>query len=181
MNNRRRLVIALAGSVSIPRSVFAQAKKPPIVIGWLAPGLGEQGGRGGRLRDTFKSELAALGWRTGSQVVIEERFADGHTERLPALAAELVIKKPALIVAVSTASAQAAVKAAPQTPIVAFAGDLVSAGLADGVRVGTQYEDRQGAQSRHPARVRRARGPVHSVTNATGGSGSIVRLRQRQL
>ena len=126
MNNRRRLVFALGSAASIPRGVFAQAKKPPVVIGWLAGGTSEQGVSN---RNTFKSELAALGWRIGSQVVIEERFADGHMERLPALAGELSAKKPALIVAVPVVAARAAVNIAPKTPVVVIGGDAVSAGL----------------------------------------------------
>jgi hypothetical protein len=35
MNNRRNLLIAFSAALFTPGAVFAQAKKPPVVIGWL--------------------------------------------------------------------------------------------------------------------------------------------------
>jgi ABC-type uncharacterized transport system substrate-binding protein len=106
-------------------SVFAQSKQP-VLIGWLHAGSREVNGR---LFAAFKEGLAALGWKEGSQVVIEERWADGRSDRLPALAGELAAKGPAVIVAGPVAAAAAATKAAPKTPIVLLSGDPVPAGL----------------------------------------------------
>jgi len=105
--------------------VFAQSKQP-LLIGWLHAGSREVNGR---LFAAFKEGLAALGWKEGSQVVIEERWADGRSDRLPALAGELAAKGPAVIVAGPVAAAAAATKAAPKTPIVLLSGDPVPAGL----------------------------------------------------
>ena len=127
MNSRRKSLIALGATVSVPQLVFAQAKKAPILIGWLASG---SRGAAQPFQIAFDSELVALGWRTGSQVVIEQRFMDGQAERLPALAEELAAKKPALIITTTAASTRAAAKAAPNTPIVVIGGDPVAAGLA---------------------------------------------------
>jgi putative ABC transport system substrate-binding protein len=108
-------------------AAFGQAKKPPVLIGWLSVGSREAHAQ--RIA-AFKDELAALGWKEGSQIIIEERAADGRRERLQPLAEELAAKKPAIIVASSTLAAAAAAKAAPKTPIVIATGDLVATGLA---------------------------------------------------
>ena len=110
MNTRRRLIISLGACASVPGTVFAQAKKPPVVIGWLSAGLREAGE--GTLAE-FKKELATLGWQEGVNYVLEELYAAGQPNRLPALAEELAAKKPALIMAAGGAgSAIAAAKAA---------------------------------------------------------------------
>jgi putative ABC transport system substrate-binding protein len=78
----------------------------------------------------FKEGLAALGWKEGSQLVIEERWADGRYAPLQSLAEDLAAKKPAVIVAAPVTSVRAAAKAAPKTPIVmATGGDPVATGL----------------------------------------------------
>jgi putative ABC transport system substrate-binding protein len=131
MNNRRNLLIALAAVPFTPGAVFAQAKKPPVVIGWLSASARRVDGGGGGLAE-FKKELATLGWQESANYVLEELYAAGQPNRLPALAEELAAKKPALIVAAgSSASTIAAAKAAPRTPIVQVAGlSPVDAGLA---------------------------------------------------
>jgi len=106
--------------------VFAQSKQL-ILIGWLHGGSRESNRR---FFAAFKEGLAALGWEEGSQVVIEERWAEGRSDRLPALAGELAAKGPAVIVAGPVSAAAAATTAAPKTPIVIFLGDPVPAGLA---------------------------------------------------
>jgi putative ABC transport system substrate-binding protein len=127
--NRRRLLCAAAAwpALAWAGAVLAQSKQP-ILIGWL-----ETGSRASNAHylAALKAGLAALGWKEGSQIVFEERWADGRIDRLPALAAELAAKKPAIIVAAPVAAVAAAAKAAPKTPIVQASGaDLVVAGLA---------------------------------------------------
>ena len=127
MNNRRRLVLALGGAVAVPRDVFAQAKKPPVVIGWLCLRSRESAGH---QLGAFKEELAALGWREGLHMVIEERWSDGRADRLPSLVKELAAIKPAVIVADGVRAASDAANWAPNIPIVMVAGtDPVTAGL----------------------------------------------------
>ena len=126
MNSRRKSLIALGAAVSLPRLVFAQAKKQPVVIGWLHVGsreLYEQAFK------EFKAELQALGWQEGAEIVIEDRWADGRADRLPGLAQELVARKPALIVAGATRAVAAAARAAPKTPVIVATGDPLAAGL----------------------------------------------------
>src|SRR5690242_2130659 len=128
MNNRRKLLVVLGATSFAPQVLLAQSKQKSVLIGWLSFGL----------RETnmfqlaaFKEGLAALGWKEGSNYVIEERWANGRRERLQPLAEELAAKKPAVIVAAPNPSVAAAAKAAPTTPIVqASGGDPVLAGFA---------------------------------------------------
>jgi putative ABC transport system substrate-binding protein len=108
-------------------AAFGQSKKSPARIGWLT--LFSRGA-GTRRFSVFKEELATLGWAEGSQIVIEERWADGRRDQLQPFANELAASKPALIVAVPAAAAAVAARASPQTPIVAAGVDLVGVGLA---------------------------------------------------
>jgi len=129
MNNRRRLIIALGSAVSMRRDVLAQAKKPPVVIGWLNTLRPEA--EVANLLAEFKKELATLGWQEGANYVLEELYAAGQRDRLPALAEELAAKKPTLIVAATSPATIAAAKAAPRIPIVqASGGSPVNTGLA---------------------------------------------------
>jgi putative ABC transport system substrate-binding protein len=128
--NRRRMLLVVAVWPALARisAVFAQSKQAPIVIGLLS---GNSREFESSLLVSFKDGLAALGWREGAQFVIEERLADGRTDRLPSLAKELAAKKPALIVTVSAQATAAAAKAAPGIPIVmASSADPVLAGFA---------------------------------------------------
>jgi putative ABC transport system substrate-binding protein len=81
----------------------------------------------------FDQGLAELGWVNGQNIVIEHRSADGHFDRLPALAAELVADKANLIVALSAPETAAAKKVVGNLPIVfvvhgdpVFTGDVNS-------------------------------------------------------
>jgi len=77
----------------------------------------------------FLKRLAELGYAEGRNLTIEERYARGATERLPALAADLVALKPDVIVVQGTPSARAAKDASATVPIVFL-------GVADPVRDG---------------------------------------------
>jgi putative ABC transport system substrate-binding protein len=62
--------------------------------------------------------LRDLGWVEGQNLIIEYRWAEGKTERLPALAAELVQRKVEVIVAPAASAAVAAKNATSSIPIV---------------------------------------------------------------
>lgn len=80
--------------------------------------------------EAFLQTLRDAGYVLGRDVVIDERFADGRQETLPALAAELVTLHPAVIVTYSTAGVTAVKNASPSIPIVfASAGDPVGSGF----------------------------------------------------
>jgi putative ABC transport system substrate-binding protein len=128
MENRRRFVIALFAAASSPQAVFAQAKKPPVLIGWVSLQSRESEAR---RTATVKEALGALGWKEGSNFVSEERWADGRADQLPYFAKELAAKKPALIVAFGMRATSDLANWAPNIPIVMVGGtDPVAAGVA---------------------------------------------------
>lgn len=100
--------------------------KPPVLIGWLMSSTRE---RDIHRLNAFKEGMAALGWKEGVHYVLEERWAQGQIDRLPALAAEIAARKPVLIVAAPSQPADQATKAAPQTPVVQANGSPLAAGL----------------------------------------------------
>lgn len=79
--------------------------------------------------DAFRQGLGKLGYVVGQNMLIEERYADGERQRLPALAADLVRLKVDVIFAVGGGPVTAAKGATATIPIVASAGDLVRDGL----------------------------------------------------
>jgi putative ABC transport system substrate-binding protein len=107
---------------------LAQSKQAPVLIGWLS--MTGSRASSGQLFEAFKEGLAALGWKEGTQVVFDDRWADGREDRAQALAVELAARKPAIIVASPAQAVIAAARAAPGTPIVqAVGGDPVATGL----------------------------------------------------
>jgi ABC-type uncharacterized transport system substrate-binding protein len=86
--------------------------------------------------EAFRQGLKDLGYVEGQNVTVEYRWAEGHNERLPALAAELVLHPVTVIVAGGgTPSALAANAATSTIPIVtAIAVDPVAIGLAASLR-----------------------------------------------
>jgi putative ABC transport system substrate-binding protein len=80
--------------------------------------------------EAFRLELRKFGWIDGKNIIIEYRFAEGKSDRLPDLAADLVRLKVDLIVVSATPPALAAKKATSTIPIVmANPGDPVGSGL----------------------------------------------------
>ena len=79
----------------------------------------------------FYDRLRELGWVKGKNLLVEERWADGHPERMPALIADVLTHKIDLLVTGTEAGAIAAKRATQTVPIVAVAlGDPVAAGIA---------------------------------------------------
>src|SRR5258708_4821922 len=98
------------------------------VIGYLS-----SVGRNDRpsMDDAFRRGVAETGLVGGQSVAIESRYADGHYDRLPTLAAELVARSVAVIAAVPFPSARAAKAVTASIPIVFEIGvDPISTGLA---------------------------------------------------
>jgi putative tryptophan/tyrosine transport system substrate-binding protein len=78
----------------------------------------------------FRQALRDLGYAEGRNIGIEYRYADGHYDRLPALAADLVNLHVDLIVTEGTPPTRAAIQATTTIPVVmTVTGDPVAAGL----------------------------------------------------
>ena len=94
-------------------------------------GLLESGALAGRtpLWDAFRQAMRELGYVEGQTVAFEARGADGRSDRLPALATELIRLKVDVIVTGGAAAALAAKRATSTVPIVMASGNPLEMGL----------------------------------------------------
>jgi ABC-type uncharacterized transport system substrate-binding protein len=125
----RREFVALLGSAAGAWSFAAHAEKAePPVIGFLNAAAA---GPYARFVEAFRRGLGETGYVEGQNADIEYRWADGHNDRLFALAADLVSRRVSVIaVPGSTPGALAAKAATNVIPIVfAIGSDPVRAGL----------------------------------------------------
>ncbi len=126
---RRRDFVALLGGTAAAWPFAARAQQPTMpVIGLL--GSSVPGATADWLH-AFRQGLKGTGFVEGENVLIEYRWAENRYERLPSLAAELVHRQVAILIALGGAPAVFAAKAATTTiPIVfSFGDDPVRAGL----------------------------------------------------
>jgi putative ABC transport system substrate-binding protein len=115
-----------AGLQLAPLESKAQQAGKVVRIGYLS-GLTAASDEGNLA--AFRQGLQALGYQEGN-VRVEVRHANGNTERLPGLAAEIAHLGVDVIVAATTPAVRAAQQAMPKVPVVmAFAGDPVGDGL----------------------------------------------------
>ena len=122
-----RAAAVLGAIIAVPLAVAAQQAGTVHRIGLLevVPAVSNTANLA-----AFRQGLRELGYVEGQNVVIEYRSADGHAERFPALAAELVRLKVDAIVTRGTPAALAAKRATATIPIVmASSGDPVGSGL----------------------------------------------------
>jgi ABC-type uncharacterized transport system substrate-binding protein len=128
MNRRRFLATSLAGVLVAPRAGRAQPASGAR-IGYLSP---RSASADAPHIEAFRQGLRDLGYVDGQHAVIEARYADGRSERLSALAAELVRLNVDVIVAAPTPAVRAAQRATRTIPVVrAFSGDPVGEGIVD--------------------------------------------------
>src|SRR5712692_3905800 len=115
---KRRELISLLGGAAVasflwPCNARAQQATMPVI------GLLSGTTREARQIDAIWKGLNQVGYVEGRNVGIEYHWAEGHFDRLPALAEELVRRRAALIIAMQSVLAPRAAKAATTTiPIV---------------------------------------------------------------
>jgi len=111
---RRREFITLLGGVAAAWSLPVRAQQPAVpVVGFLGAS-----GANDRLMAVFRESLAEAGYIEGRNVAIEYRWAKGRYDRMPAMAAELVRRPVAVIVASPTTTAVVAKAATATIPII---------------------------------------------------------------
>jgi len=124
---RRRKFIALLGGAAImwPAPGGAQQQAlPKIGYVWIgAPGTD------GDTLPGLRRGLEDKGYAPGRNLLLEERYAEGSEERLPALIAELLALHVDVLVTPGTLAARIAQRATSKVPIVMMSGDPVGAGL----------------------------------------------------
>jgi putative ABC transport system substrate-binding protein len=123
---RRAFIAGLAGAAAMPRVLRAQQANP--VVGYLHAGSAAPFAA---LTAAARRGLAEGGFVEGRNLTIEYRWAEGQPDRLGALAADLVQRRVALIVAGGGNLASLAAKSATSTIPVVFTGsdDAVKFGL----------------------------------------------------
>ena len=127
--HRRRFIALLGAAITAARTLRAQQKAMP-VIGWLSS-FSPPANFDDWLRGPIHRGLSEAGFVEGQNMMSEARWAEGHYDRLPALAVDLVSRKVDLIITSGGAPPALAAQNATSTIPIVFAGvgDPVGFGL----------------------------------------------------
>ena len=125
--DRRTFLAGTGALLAAPLAAEPQEAGKPARIGRLSPSLPETDAP---LSDAFRKGLHELGWTEGQSFIVEDRFAEGKSDRLSSLAADLVRQRVDIILAGSNQGARAAKNATATIPIVMVTTtDPVAGGL----------------------------------------------------
>jgi putative ABC transport system substrate-binding protein len=113
---RRRELMLLLGGAMVAACALRAEQKAISVVGYLTGGTAEPSPA--PLRAAFYQGLSKSGYVQGQNLAIEYRWAEGHYDRLPALAADLVDRKVDVIAAIGGVSIRAAKNTTSTIPIV---------------------------------------------------------------
>ena len=115
---RREFIAALGGAAAWP--VVARAQQGKVWrVGYLSPVFPPAKSSGdAAVFEAFRGKMSDLGYVEGKNLIIESRYAEGHFDRLPGFANELVSLPSNAIVAVSTPAIAAAQRATSTIPVV---------------------------------------------------------------
>src|SRR5258705_4674883 len=124
---RREFLTLLGAAMASTTPLSALAQQPAVPVVGILSGTNREP----RLVGDVQQGFAEAGYTEGRNVALEYRFAEGRFERLPDLAADLVQRGVAVIVAMQSAAAPQAAKAVTSSiPIVfSIGGDPVKLGL----------------------------------------------------
>jgi putative ABC transport system substrate-binding protein len=123
---RRGIVVAIAVFWLLAASAPAGAQRSLIRIAFVGA---ESPATSQHFLDAFRQGLREHGYVDGQNIALDARWAEGQSERFPALVDELVRLKARVILALSLPAALAAKHGAPATPIVFIASDPLGTGL----------------------------------------------------
>src|SRR6516164_7199240 len=116
---RRTFITLLGGSAAWPLAARAQQPAMP-VIGFINGGSADALAR---FADAFRNGLGETGYVSGQNVTVEYHWLEGQYHRVPALVADLVRRRVAVIAAPAAPAAIAAKAATATIPIVFALGD----------------------------------------------------------
>lgn len=100
MNRRELIILAAAGVAARPLSALGDTSGKTWKLGFLSQG-------DEKFYEALFEALRPLGYVEGKNLVIERRYAEGHSDRFAELAADLVRAKPDVIVVTTTPAALA--------------------------------------------------------------------------
>jgi putative ABC transport system substrate-binding protein len=172
--HRRDFITLLGGTAAWPVAAWAQQAAVPVIGALITPSRGEWADR----MEEFRRGLAEAGLAEGRNFTIEDRYANNQLDRLPAIIADLVGRKVAVIhVTGDSVVAVPMLKAATQTiPIVFTTGsDPVARGMVASI-------NRPGGNVRGATSISTELGPkylelLHEVVPGAGKIGLLVNPR----
>jgi putative ABC transport system substrate-binding protein len=126
MRRRDFVQMAVGSAVAWPLAVRAQQSAAPPRVGYVF--FGEKGG-GEASGAGLRQGLADKGYLIGQNLILEERYANGDIEKVPALVAELLALNVNVLVTVGTSVSLIARRATSTVPIVMASGDPIGSGL----------------------------------------------------